>query len=113
MISSLVPYFPRSLTYQFAKRYVAGTTKETALEAIKKLNESGYLVTLDILGEHTKNKDIAADITAQYIDLYREIDARSLQCNISLKPTHIGSEVSADTYNENLQKIINISENTN
>jgi proline dehydrogenase len=113
IISNLVPYFPRSLTYQFAKRYVAGTTKETALETIKKLNDSGYLVTLDILGEHTRNKDIAADITAQYIDLYREIDARSLQCNISLKPTHIGSEISVDTYNQNLQEIINISENTN
>ena len=113
MISRMIPYFPKSLTYQFAKRYVAGTTKETAFKAIKKLNDAGYLVTLDILGEHTKDKDTAADITAQYVDLYREIDSRSLLCNISLKPTHVGSEISADTYNENLQKIINISESTN
>jgi len=113
LISSLVPFFPKILTYQFAKKYVAGTTKETALKAIKKLNEGGYLVTLDILGEHTKYRDVAADITAQYVELYREIDSRSLSCNISLKPTHIGSEISTDTYNENLQKIITISEDTN
>ena len=34
-------------------------------------------------------------------------------CNISLKPTHIGSEINVDTYNENLQKIITISNDTN
>ena len=113
LISKIIPLFPKVLTYQFAKRYVAGTTKETAFKAIKKLNDNGYLVTLDILGEHSKERDIASDITAQYVDLYKEINSRSLLCNISLKPTHIGSEISTNIYNDNLQQIINISEETN
>ena len=112
LISSFIPYLPKTLIYQFAKRYVAGTTKETALKTIKELNNAGYLVTIDILGEHTKDQNLASKITGQYVDLYKEIDSRSLNCNISLKPTHIGSEISDDIYNLNLEKIINISEET-
>jgi len=113
MISRLIPYFPKVLIYQFAKKYVAGTNKKTALKTIKKLNKDGYSTTLDILGEHTKNKKSAFKITEQYIELYKEINTQSLDCNISLKPTHIGADISEDIYNANLQKIIKESECTN
>mgnify|MGYP001195033998 CR=1 FL=1 len=74
LISKLIPLIPKALTYQFAKRYVAGTNKESALKTIQSLNNDGYLVTLDILGEHTKELETANNITAQYIDLYNEIN---------------------------------------
>ena len=109
LISKIIPFFPKALTYQFAKRYVAGTNKESALKAIQTLNDDGYLVTLDILGEHTKDLEAANNITSQYIDLYNEINNRNLNCNISLKPSHIGADLSKDIYNTNLNKIIAIS----
>ena len=65
LISNLVHFFPKALIYQFAKRYVAGTEKNTALDIIKSLNDDGYLVTLDILGEHTKEHQNANHITDQ------------------------------------------------
>ena len=52
-------------------------------------------------------------MTSDYIDLYKQIHNRKLDCNISLKPSHIGSDISEEVYNENLQKIINVSEETN
>ena len=107
-----VPFLPKSLVYQFAKRYVAGTTKETALSAIRKLNDQGFDVTLDILGEHTDTESEATQVTDSYIDLYNEIDARKLDCNISLKPSHIGSDLSDQIYNQNLQRVIEASEKT-
>ena len=110
---SFMPLLPKSLIYQFAKRYVAGTTKETALNAIEDLNKKGFVVTLDILGEHTQTRHIATEVTSDYIDLYKQIHKRRLDCNISLKPSHIGSDISEEVYNENLQKIINVSEETN
>ena len=106
LISKLIPFFPKAITYQFAKRYVAGTDKNSAFKAIELLNKEGYLVTLDILGEHTKDLDTANDITKQYIDLYNEINKRKLDCNISLKPSHIGADIDTDTYNNNLKQII-------
>ena len=54
-ISSLVPYLPKSFIWLIAKRYVAGTTIDSALEVVSKLNSDGFKVTLDILGEHTKD----------------------------------------------------------
>mgnify|MGYP001209994443 CR=1 FL=1 len=106
LISKLIPFFPKAITYQFAKRYVAGTDKNSAFKAIELLNKEGYLVTLDILGEHTKDFDTANDITKQYIDLYNEINKRKLDCNISLKPSHIGADIDTDIYNNNLKQII-------
>ncbi len=113
MISTLIPYLPKLLIYQFAKKYVAGVSQESALKTIQNLNDQGYLATLDILGEHTEDESSASSITNQYIQLYKEINSRSLDCNISLKPTHIGADISLDTYNANLKKIIIESERVN
>ena len=109
---TFMPLLPKALVYQFAKKYVAGTTKETALAAIKKLNQAGYIVTLDILGEHTKEENDAAKVADEYADLYREIARRDLDCNISIKPSHIGSDLSEDVYNKNLNTIIKASEDS-
>ena len=67
---AFMPLLPKTLVYQFAKKYVAGTTKDTALAAIKKLNEAGYIVTLDILGEHTEEENDASKIADEYADLF-------------------------------------------
>ena len=107
---AFVPLLPKALIYQFAKKYVAGTTKETALAAIKKLNDAGYLVTLDILGEHTDNERAALKVADEYAELYHEIAKRNLDSNISIKPSHIGSDLSEDIYNKNLHTIIEASE---
>jgi len=109
---ALMPLLPKVFVYQFARKYVAGTTKETALDAIKKLNDAGYLVTLDILGEHTKSKRAASNVADEYADLYREIGLRKLDSNISIKPSHIGSDLSEDIYNKNLDTIIKASEDS-
>jgi len=109
---ALMPLLPKVFVYQFARKYVAGTTKETALDAIKKLNDAGYLVTLDILGEHTESERAASNVADEYADLYREIGLRKLDSNISIKPSHIGSDLSEDIYNKNLDTIIKASEDS-
>lgn len=113
LISLIIPFIPKSLTYLFAKRYVAGTTKETAFSAVKQLNNDGYMVTLDILGEHVKDRDAAKDISDRYIDLYYEIDKRKLNCNISIKPSHIGADIDNEIFNTNLKSIIEACNKTN
>ena len=46
--------------------------------------------TVDILGEHTNSQDEAQKITESYSLIYRRIHELGLDCNISVKPTHIG-----------------------
>ena len=113
LISKSIPLIPKSLTYMFAKRYVAGETKDTAFAAVEELNSNGYMVTLDILGEHTRDKKIAKDISDRYIDLYFEIEKRRLNCNISIKPSHIGLDIDKNIFKENLNSIISACNKTN
>ena len=106
LISNSIPFIPKFITYMFAKRYVAGTAKNTAFTAVQKLNEDGYMVTLDILGEHVRDRAVAKDISDRYIDLYYEIHKRELNCNISIKPSHIGADIDNKIFNINLKAII-------
>ena len=113
LVSKLIPLFPKALTYQFAKKYVAGIDKHSAFKTIHSLNHDGYLVTLDILGEHVKDIKEANRISDNYIDLYKEIDHRNLNCNISLKPSHIGADIDKKTYRKNLVRILDIASKYN
>ena len=72
-ITTLIPLLPLSFVRMIARRYVAGESSHDALGIVQGLNENGYLVTLDILGEHSKNKSVAQSITAEYADLYKRI----------------------------------------
>ena len=53
---TIIPFLPLSFVRMIAQRYVAGESSQEALMIVKRLNEHGYSVTLDILGEHSKNK---------------------------------------------------------
>jgi proline dehydrogenase len=89
-ISAILPFIPRTFAKPFASRYVAGVTVDEALNVIQKLNDSGFDVTLDILGEHTTSSDKTEEVTLAYKELYSRISAAELDCNISLKLTHLG-----------------------
>lgn len=101
----MLPYLPKWFSKPFAKPYVAGETTEDALSHIKKLNRRGFSATLDILGEYTSKVDIARDITDQYCQLYDEINNRTLECTISVKPTHVGLSISDSEAMRNMVKI--------
>ena len=80
--------------------------KET-IEICKKLNNQGFSLTLDILGEHTETHDEATEITNQYQDLLKIIKENNIDSNISIKPTHIGNDLGKEIFQENLLKITN------
>ena len=95
-----------------AQRYVAGESSQEALKIVQGLNENGYSVTLDILGEHSKNKPEAQSITNEYSDLYENIHNQKLDCNISIKPTHIGLDIGVDFALTNLITLLNMAHET-
>lgn len=100
-----VSYLPKSFAKPFAKPYVAGETIEEALSNVKILNQKGFCATLDILGEHVTSKTFAKNITQQYCGLYQQINDYKLDCTISVKPTHIGLNISYAEALENLTLI--------
>src|SRR5574341_375663 len=87
---------PTSILWRFARRYVAGATLEEAVAAVCELNGRGFLATLDILGEHVTTEAEARADGAAYAKVLRTIQQRSLTCNISVKPTHMGLKLGRD-----------------
>ena len=90
----------------FANRFVAGETVDTALVAIKQLNDRGITATLDLLGESVKNEKEARESAAAYIDMLDRIQEERLDANVSLKLTAMGLDISEDLCVANMQNIL-------
>ncbi len=102
----LIGILPRWMVHPFAKAYVAGETIEKIVQVVNKMNELGYACTLDILGEHIQSPSKAEKITKDYCNLYEVINKETLNCNISIKLTHIGLELDQKLVENNLQQIL-------
>ena len=94
IITKTIPLLPKWFAKPFAKPYVAGETVDEALLTVSNINQKGFRATLDILGEHVTSSDLAYKITEQYCQLYNRIDDEQLNCTLSVKPTHIGLNIS-------------------
>lgn len=82
------------LAKQFAARFIAGETVETACNAVVALNARGISVSLDQLGESVTNEAEARETGRQYLRLLDEIAARKLDANVSVKLTSLGQDIS-------------------
>ena len=107
LITSAVVYLPKWLAKPFANPYVAGEQQEDVLKKVKVINESGMCATVDMLGEHTKNQDEAISVTNQYCEIFKKISGHNLDCNISVKPTHVGLDISYELARDNFLKLTN------
>jgi proline dehydrogenase len=94
------------LSRPVARRFVAGETAEHALEATAQLNQQGAHVTLDYLGENVTSVEEASAVKDTYVALVNEIARRNLDCNVSLKLTALGLDISHDTCYANLRTIL-------
>jgi proline dehydrogenase len=87
-------------------RFVAGDTSEEALDVARQLNENGFRVTLDLLGESVSDRAEAERAAAEYSESLAEIDAHQAETTISLKLTQLGLDIDTDFCYENLLGIV-------
>jgi proline dehydrogenase len=89
--------------------YVAGETADDAVRVTRALRAAGLLVTLDYLGEDTKDPAQAAAVTDEYIELVGKLGAegltRSAAAEVSVKPTAVGLFLGTRTAQENIARI--------
>lgn len=86
----------------FARRFVAGERIDDALAAVRRLNADGLKVTLDNLGEDTENPAQAQAARDEYLGMLQKIADAGLDCNVSLKLTQFGLNLSESLARENL-----------
>jgi len=74
-------------------RFVAGETVADGVRVTKELNARGIAVTIDNLGENVTNLEEARESSNLYHQMIDEIVKDGLNCNVSLKLTHMGMDV--------------------
>ncbi|HSQ37075.1 MAG TPA: proline dehydrogenase family protein [Acidimicrobiia bacterium] len=73
-----------------AMRFVAGETLDEAVAVARDLNSRGFLVSLDLLGEHVTDAALASQSAEGYGVCLDRIQADGLEANISVKLTQLG-----------------------
>jgi len=106
IIASIVPLLPKRLVWLFSKRYIAGSTLDDAIRVSKKLNDEGYLVTIDLLGEFINDLNKAKENTNAYIEIIERTTQEKIKGNYSIKPTMFGLLLNKDEAYKNIREIV-------
>lgn len=93
-------------TRGLVNRFIAGNDIEEALPKAKELNEQGFLVSLDYLGEDTRLPEEAEQSARQYVHLLERIAQSGANANISIKLTQLGLDLDQERCSEHLRKVL-------
>ncbi len=91
---------------RMSRRFVPGEEVDDFLDAAREANAVGLLVTGNYLGEAEKSERTARDAVQVYLRILEGLRARSLDGNISVKPTQIGLAIGKEIFKENLREIL-------
>lgn len=89
-----------------ARRFVAGETLADAIDVVRAINRQGMTATLDHLGENVSSRQEAIDAADAYRRALREIARAGVQCNVSLKLTHMGLDLGDDFARTNTARVV-------
>lgn len=106
LVVSTLPLVPKPIVRQFASRYVAGDTLNSALDTIRSLAAEGATATLDVLGESVTRREQTEATRDEYLRAIDAIAASGLPSNISIKPTAIGLVIDYDLAVANCRAIL-------
>lgn len=89
-----------------AKRFVSGETIGEAIAAVRRLNEAGLVCTLDHLGEFVFSVEEANESADYSIKTLEAIHQSGVDCNLSLKMTSLGLDISRELCMQNMRRIL-------
>jgi proline dehydrogenase len=93
------------LLYPFAKRFIAGPDLKTAIPNIRKIKESGYFASIDILGESVSTRQQAETAKMEYLKLFESLDSINHSFDFSIKLSQLGLGIDREFCAENLQQL--------
>ncbi len=94
-----------SLGRKLAARFIAGEELDDAIRVARRLNEEGFDVTVDYLGESVHESAAAEEACQEYLRILDRIAAERLRSHISVKLTQLGLDVDEALARQNLQAI--------
>ena len=100
------------LPFALARRFVAGETLQQTLPVVRELNAKGLYVSLDLLGEYVKKREVADAARDAYVGLVETVaherDRNGLNVNISVKLSMMGQKIDEDFCLENLKELLKV-----
>lgn len=97
----------RKVGRRLAGRFVAGDTLEAGLAAAHALDRRGIAAMLDYLGENVESAAHAGEATDNYVRALKRIqEAPEIDCNISVKLTQLGMDLSTGLCAENMERVL-------
>lgn len=84
-----------------AGRFIAGETLEACIETAKITNGQGHAVTIDFMGESTRDEGVAREATREFLRVVEATAAHRLDSSVSLDLSHIGVAIDPQLAFEN------------
>lgn len=106
LISRLLPFMPKKLVWLFSRKYIAGETIDDAIRVCHEMNESGMMITIDLLGEFITRLDEATAYKKSYLEIIKRVEADRIDGNYSLKPTMFGLLIDEEECYRNIREIV-------
>ena len=110
LVAGVVPYVPQPIVRRLAQPYVAGTTLNDAVRAVRELNAAGLQATVAVLGEAVRDAATASAAADSCIRTLDAISAEALGATLSLKPSAVGSELSWELASEQIARVVHHAE---
>ncbi len=103
-LRALATHNPAART--MARRFVAGESLDDAVDVVRKINAQGMTATLDHLGENVSSGSEATEAADAYRRMLQAIDQAGVQCNVSLKLTHMGLDLGDAFARDNTVRVV-------
>lgn len=91
---------------RLTSRFVAGSTLQHEVAVCEKLNSTGYLATLDHLGESVTSLEEAEQSREAYLAALDQIAKLNLQATVSVKLTQLGLDFSEAACRANVECLV-------
>lgn len=88
-----------------AMRFIGGESLEECLKVAEGLNHSGHAVTIDYMGESTRDERMADEATEEFLRVVEAISQNELDSSVSLDLSHIGLTVDEELGLANASKL--------
>ncbi|MCJ7429022.1 MAG: proline dehydrogenase family protein [Candidatus Nanohaloarchaeota archaeon QJJ-5] len=89
-----------------ARRFIAGTTADSALDHVRAQNDAGITCLMNKLGEHYHDQQPAREDTQAYQELIKTLAQEDVGASVSVKPSQIGLFIDEETFSTNFANIV-------
>ena len=106
ILARSLPLVPKPIVRRVSRRYIAGESLATAIEAVRALNAEGLMATLDVLGESVTDRPLVDAAARDYAEALKAIRTERLDSNVSIKPTQFGLKIDFDLCFEKVRALV-------